>query len=155
MPKRALFFLFLLRIFLGLFWIDHGMEKIADRWLTTNKLKPRLMRDLPTASEAPKVYLKNFAIPASGVLRYLITFGEIAVGLALLVGFWLKPAGWGAAFMLVNFKFAGSRLDSIAILGDAYFFPILLATLFVAYYNWDKTWTIKQTLPILDRYEVK
>ncbi|UCH62762.1 MAG: DoxX family protein [Fidelibacterota bacterium] len=152
--KRALILLLFLRLALGLFWIDHGLDKATGGWLTENKLKTHLTKTSLTATGAPKVYLKHFAIPVSGVLRYLVTLGELAVGLALLAGFWMKPASWGAVFMVLNFKFAGGSFQNLDFIGDAYLFPLLVATLAAAYIEAPKEWSIRRFIPTLDRYEV-
>ena len=152
--KRALFLLLFLRLTLALFWIDHGLDKTTGGWLTENHLKIHLTKTRLTATGAPKTYLKQFAIPGSSVLRYLVTLGELAVGLALLAGFWMKPASWGAAFMVLNFKFADGSFQNLHFLGDAYLFPLLLATLAAAYIEVHKEWTVRRFIPALDRYEV-
>ncbi|UCD38359.1 MAG: DoxX family protein [Fidelibacterota bacterium] len=152
--KVMLILILLLRLSLGLFWIDHGIDKVNSGWLTENKLKLRLVKANITASGATKSYLKHFAIPASGVLRYFVTFGELAVGLAFLAGFWMKPAAWGAVFMVLNFKFADSRLWSLEVFGDAYVFPLLLAGLAVAYFAFGAEWTVRRFLPALERYDL-
>lgn len=152
--KRALILLLFLRLALGLFWIDHGLDKTTDGWLSGSQLKIHLTKISLTATGAQKAYLKQFAIPASSVLRYLVTLGELAVGLALLAGFWMKPASWGAAFMVLNFKFAEGSFQNLGFLGDAYLFPLLLATLAAAYVEVRKEWSVRRFIPALDRYEV-
>ena len=155
MPTRnALIFLLLLRLFLGLFWLDHGWDKASDGWLQENKLEVRLERSLNSAEGWVKSYLERFAIPASNVLRYLVTGGELAVGLAFLAGFWMKPASWGAVIMVLNFKFADGRLGLLGSLSDPYLYPLLLATLTVAHLNLRTDWTVKRLLPALAKYDL-
>jgi uncharacterized membrane protein YphA (DoxX/SURF4 family) len=152
--KRTVIIMLLLRVALGLFWVDHTIDKMSNGWMTENKLKARLVKTSVTATGMQKAYLKHFAVPASGVLRYFVIFGELAVGLAFLVGFWMKPAAWGAIFMVLNFKFADGRLISWGSFGDPSLFPLLLTTYLLAYIGLDKRWTVKRFIPALDRYEV-
>ncbi|MEE9162973.1 MAG: DoxX family protein [Candidatus Neomarinimicrobiota bacterium] len=152
--KRTLLLALLLRVSLGLFWLDHGWDKLSGGWLTENMLAARMERSNTDADGAVKVYLERFAIPASGVLRFIVTAGELAVGVAFLAGFWMKPASWGAVFMVLNFKFADGRLGLLGSLGDAYLYPLLLAALTVAYLDLGREWTIKRALPRLKAYDI-
>ncbi len=155
MPTRnALIFLLLLRLSLALFWLDHGWGKASDGWLQENKLEVRLERSHESAEGWVKSYLESFALPASNLLRYLVVGGELAVGLAFLAGFWMKPASWGAVIMVLNFKFADGRLGLLGSLGDAYLYPLLLAALTVAYLNLRTDWTVKRLLPALAKYDL-
>lgn len=152
--KHTLLLALLLRVSLGLFWVDHGSDKVSSGWLTENKLAPRMERSNAEAEGVVKAYLERFAIPASGVLRFIVPAGELAVGLAFLAGFWMKPASWGAVFMVFNFKFADGRLGLLGALGDAYLYPLLLAALTVAYLDLGGAWTIKRALPRLKAYDI-
>ncbi|UCH10372.1 MAG: DoxX family protein [Fidelibacterota bacterium] len=154
MTRQTIVIMVLLRVALGSFWMDHGIDKMSDGWITDDQLKARLVRSSVTATGLQKAYLEHFAVPASGALRYLVMFGELAIGLAFLAGFWMKPAAWGAGFMVLNFKFADGRLLDLNILGDPSFFPLLLTTLLIAYINFDRSWTLRRFFPILDRYDV-
>ena len=152
--RHALIIALLLRLFLGLFWVDHGWGKVSVGWLSENKLVARLERSNTDAQGVTKAYLERFAIPASGILRILVPLGELAVGLAFLAGFWMKPASWGAVFMVFNFKFADGDLGLLGAFGDPYLFPLVLATLLSAYLALGKGWTVKRWLPALDRFDV-
>lgn len=154
LARRVVILLFVLRLVLGLFWMDHGLDKVSGGWLTQDVLKPRLERNLPKAAGLQKVFLEHFAVPASGALHYLVTLGEIAIGISFLVGFWMKPASWGAILMVLSFKLADGRFQSLDVFGDAYLFPLLLAILVVAYATWERKWTIRRFTPIFDRFEI-
>ncbi len=152
--RGTLIILLALRLFVGLFWLEHGLNKISSGWLLENKLKPRLVLKSISAHGVRGAYLDNFAVPASRGLGILVALGELAAGIALLTGFWMKPAAWGAVFLVLNIKFAYGDLITLKILGSTSFFPLLLGTLAAGYIDTGKQWTIKRVVPVLERFEV-
>ncbi len=152
--RRTLIILLALRLFVGLFWLEHGLSKISAGWLSENKLKPRLVQKSLLAHGVRGTYLDNFAVPASRGLGILVALGELAVGIALLTGFWMKPATWGAIFIVLNIKFAFGDLITLKIFSSTSFFPLLLGTLAAGYIDTGKQWTIKRFAPVLERFEV-
>ena len=53
-------------------------------------------------------FLQNVVIPAAPAFAYLITFGELAIGLGLLVGCLTGIAAFFGLFMNLNFLLAGA-----------------------------------------------
>lgn len=53
-------------------------------------------------------FLNNVAIPHPVLFSYLITFGELAVGIGLILGVFTGIAAFFGAFMNLNFLFAGT-----------------------------------------------
>lgn len=152
--RQTLIIVLALRLFVGLFWLDHGLGKISDGWLTGNSLKPRLVKKSLLAEQPRRTYLNQFAIPASRVLGVLVALGETAVGVALIFGYWMKPAAWGTLFLVVNIKFAYGGLFSWDLFGSSTFFPLLTATWAAAYLQSGREWTIKRFVPALNRFEI-
>ncbi len=153
-PRHTWIIILALRLFVGLFWLDHGLEKINDGWLTKNALKPRLVKKSLLAEQPRRTYLNEFAITASRVLGVLVALGETAVGVALICGFWMKPAAWGALFLVLNIRFAYGGLFSWDLFGSSTFFPLLTATWAAAYLQSGRDWTIKKFVPALNRFEI-
>lgn len=153
--RPTLIILLALRLFVGLFWLENGLNKISAGWLSENKLKPRLVQKNLLAHGIRGAYLDNFAVPASRGLGILVAVGELAVGIALLTGFWMRLAAWGAIFLVLNIKFAFGDLITLKILSSPSFFPLLLGTLAAAYIDTGKQWTIKRFAPVLERFEVR
>ncbi len=139
---------------MGLFWTDHGVGKINSGWLSAEKLKPQLVAKSLGATGIRKFYLKNFALPASPLLRYLVALGETAIGVSLLLGFLMKPAAWSAVLLVVNIKFAFGDLARPDIIGSATFLPLVLGTLLSAYAGTSDNWTIKRFIPVLKQYDL-
>ncbi|MCH8838958.1 MAG: hypothetical protein IIA60_14385, partial [Candidatus Marinimicrobia bacterium] len=63
--RRTLVILLALRLFVGLFWLEHGIQKISAGWLVGDTLKPRLVQKSVSAQGAPEVYLDHFSMPNS------------------------------------------------------------------------------------------
>ncbi len=153
MTDRIIAIVIIARILLGLFWLDHGLGKLESGWLTENKLSIRLTGNSLKAPSYVKPYIKHVLQPAAPVIQRLVLFGEIAVGLAFVVGFWTKPATWGAIFMVFNFKFVDGRLLSWAAFGDGTLFPLLVAMVLATYLSADNKGSIMTFIPFLKRYE--
>ena len=116
--------LVVVRIALGAFFLFEGIGKIgwfADSDLLTETLKGWL-------SEAPslsRAYLENVAIPAAPVFARLVPLGELAAGIALLLGFRTRLAAVLALLMVLNFHFASGALFRYGFLTNAYALPVL------------------------------
>ncbi len=52
--------------------------------------------------------IKNVFIPSAGVLTYMVAYGEVLVGLALIFGLFTRFAAFWAAFLNLMFLLAGS-----------------------------------------------
>ena len=72
-------------------------------------------------------FVKNVALPNAGLFSFMVKYGEVLVGLALIVGFATIFAAAMGMFMNLNFLFAGSTstntqlvvLEGIIIFGGA------------------------------------
>jgi len=124
--------LVVVRIALGVFFLFEGIGKIGwftDSELLTGELKGWL-------SEGPSLsqwYLESVAIPAAPLFARLVPLGELAAGIALLLGFRTRLAAVLAFLMVLNFHFASGALFRYAFLTNGYALPVLggLAGLFV------------------------
>ena len=67
-----------------------------------------------TGGEHPQVtgwyagFLENVVIPNAALFSYLVTFGEILVGLGLIAGLFTGIAAFFGGFMNASFLFAGT-----------------------------------------------
>jgi len=69
-------------------------------------------------------FLQNVVIPNAGVFAYLITFGEVLVGIALILGLLTGVASFFGVFMNLNYLLAGT-VSTNPILGFLAIFLIL------------------------------
>ena len=110
----------IIRVYLGVLWLLAGWGKIMDPsgvWVGSKAgaavagFAQGAMAQ--TAGEHPQVtgwyagFLKNVVIPNAAVFSYMVTFGEILVGLALILGVFTGVAAFFGGFMNASFIFAG------------------------------------------------
>ena len=122
----------LLAVMLGVFFIGMSSSKIA--WLTDSGilLNKFQMIFLPKAPPIVRWYLETVCIPGTPLFARLVPLGEIATGLALILGFWTRMAAIVALLMVLNFHFATSAFWSIDFLRDGTGLPVLGGLLAVA-----------------------
>jgi uncharacterized membrane protein YphA (DoxX/SURF4 family) len=122
----------LLAVMLGIFFIGMSSSKIA--WLTDSGilLNKFQMIFLPKAPPIVRWYLETVCIPGTPLFARLVPLGEMATGLALILGFWTRMAAIVALLMVLNFHFATSAFWSIDFLRDGTGLPVLGGLLAVA-----------------------
>ncbi len=81
-------------------------------------------------------FLQNVVIPWAGFWSYLVTFGEVAVGLGLILGILTGIAAFFGVFMNMNFLLAGAVSINPIIGGLAMF--LILAWRVAGYYGVDR-----------------
>lgn len=110
---------FFLRIYIGLQWIQAGYEKITSSAWVGGKagiaLQGFLLGALKKSSgDHPDVsgwyasLLHTYVLPHAAVFSYLVSFGEILVGITLVLGLFTGIAAFFGAFMNMNYLFAGT-----------------------------------------------
>ncbi|MDL2343568.1 DoxX family membrane protein [Deinococcus sp. MIMF12] len=109
----------LLRVYVGWQWLQAGWHKVTDpAWVgpqagtaVTGFLQGALAK---TTGERPSVsgwygsFIENFALPNATLFSYLVAFGEVAVGIALVLGLLTGVAAFFGGLMNANFLFAGT-----------------------------------------------
>jgi uncharacterized membrane protein YphA (DoxX/SURF4 family) len=122
----------LLAVLLGVFFIGMCSSKIA--WLTNSGILQQKfeMIFLPKAPPIVRWYLETVCIPGAPLFARLVPLGELAAGLALILGFWTRMAAIAAFLMVLNFHFATSAFWSIDFLRDGTGLPVLGGLLAIA-----------------------
>ncbi len=109
----------IIRLYVGYEWLVAGMAKINNpAWFgptaggaITGFVKGALAK---TAGEHPDVqawyaaFLQNVVLPNAQFWSYLVTIGEILVGIALILGIFTGIAAFFGSFMNVNYLLAGT-----------------------------------------------
>ncbi len=109
----------IVRVYLGYTWFMAGWSKFHNpKWIgdeagtaITGFLHSALLK---TSGEHPDVsgwyayFIEHVVLPHTTLLSYLVTYGEILVGIALILGFLVGISAFFGAFMNFNFLFAGS-----------------------------------------------
>jgi thiosulfate dehydrogenase [quinone] large subunit len=99
----------LLRTLFGIFWLAAAYNKISKDWLSTDILKEiylERLTELPPDAFAV-LYLQHFAIPMYKLIAWVISFGELYVGIGLLLGLTTRWAAGVSLFILVNLAIGG------------------------------------------------
>jgi uncharacterized membrane protein YphA (DoxX/SURF4 family) len=113
-----------LSLFLGLFFLFMGLDKLA--WLSDAGLLARSLNEwLGTSPAASQWYLRTIAIPGAPVFAPLVVAGELGTGAALILGFKPRIAALAGLFMVLNFHFAMGVLLQYSYLWNGYGPPVL------------------------------
>lgn len=108
-----------LRVYLGWLWLHAGYEKLNNpAWVGDNAgaamtgfVKGALAKTVgahPDVSMWYAWFLENAVVPYIEIWSYVITFGELFVGLGLIFGLFTYLAAFFGGFMNYNFLFAGT-----------------------------------------------
>ena len=109
----------IVRLYVGWQWLAAAFEKLQSPvWVGGQAgvaiqgfLQAALQK---TAGAHPDVsgwygwFIQNIALPHAAVFSYLVTYGELAVGIALMVGVFTGIAAFFGTFMNLNYLFAGT-----------------------------------------------
>jgi thiosulfate dehydrogenase [quinone] large subunit len=108
----------IIRLYLGYAWIKAGWKKVnADAWVGDNAGKAVegfIKGALAKAEEGKDVtgwygaFLENVALPNAKAFSYLVAYGELLVGIGLIVGLLTGVAAFFGSIMNVSFLFAGT-----------------------------------------------
>lgn len=109
----------LVRVYVGWAWLTAGWGKVTSpMWVGPKAgaaITGFLTRSLTkTTGEHPDVsgwyadFIKTVALPNSEIFSYMVAFGELFVGIALILGIFTGVAAFFGAFMNVNYLFAGT-----------------------------------------------
>ncbi|MDM5189216.1 DoxX family membrane protein [Bacillus sp. DX4.1] len=110
--KRALFILLPLRLYLGYTWLSAGIGKLfGQSFDASGFLKGAIAKaggDHPAVQGWWADFLQNFALPNADLFSFLVQWGEILVGLGLLLGGLTKTAAFFGIAMNAAFLLSGT-----------------------------------------------
>ncbi|MDF2723320.1 MAG: putative rane protein [Paenibacillus sp.] len=108
----------IVRLYVGYSWITSGWKKVTSASWTGDQAGTALegfLKGAITKAEAGKDvtswyghYLENVVLPHAKVFSYIVSFGELLVGLGLIVGLLTGIAAFFGTIMNVSFLFAGT-----------------------------------------------
>ena len=94
----------LLRVYTGIFFLYYGWSKISN-----DKFADGVAGFLGSQENTFGFYrpfVDSVVIPNKGLFAVLVTFGELALGIALILGLATRYAAFAGAFLVANFWFA-------------------------------------------------
>ncbi|MBI4096482.1 MAG: DoxX family membrane protein [Candidatus Levybacteria bacterium] len=153
--KRVSWLWFVIRIYVGWQWLVAGWEKVINPVWVGDKAGAAITGFLngalaKTAGAHPSVagwyadFIKAVALPNAEVFSYLVSFGELFVGIALILGAFTGLAAFFGAFMNFNYLFAGTVSTNPTLLFFQIF--IILAWKTAGWYGLDR-----YILPLADK----
>lgn len=109
----------LVRVYLGYLWLSSGIEKlIGGGWVGQGAggavggfaqgALQQVGGEHPQVTQWYARFLEGVVIPNATLFSYVVVFGEILVGLGLIVGLFTGIAAFFGAFMNAGFLFAGT-----------------------------------------------
>jgi uncharacterized membrane protein YphA (DoxX/SURF4 family) len=122
----------ILRIFLGVFFIFEGLNKL--RWFVDSSILLAQFQDWHD-SVAPisiSAHYLDRVMPFAAFFARLVPIGEISCGIAMIVGVWTSLAAFVAFFMVLNFAVASGYIFKYSYLTNGYGLPVLGGTLALA-----------------------
>ena len=134
----------ILRIMLGVFFVFEGLGKL--RWFVDASILAGRLADWNQAAAAGSIagwYLSRIAIPGVSIFARLVPFGELAGGLALIVGFWTPLVAFLAFIMVLNIHIASNAIFRYSFLTNGYGLPVLGGTLALAIGGTRLRWSIR------------
>jgi thiosulfate dehydrogenase [quinone] large subunit len=116
---KAAWLWLVVRVYVGYEWFMAGYEKVKNpAWVGPHAggaVKGFLLGALQKASGAhPDVsgwyasFIQRFAIPHAMLFSHLVAYGELLVGVALILGIFTGIAAFFGTFMNLNYLFAGT-----------------------------------------------
>jgi thiosulfate dehydrogenase [quinone] large subunit len=116
---RFAWFWLLVRLYIGYEWLAAGIGKATNpAWIGSEAgtaIKGFLAGALEkTGGAHPDVsgwyafFVENMALPHPVVFSYLVTYGEIIIGAALILGIFTGIAAFFGSFLNLNFLLAGA-----------------------------------------------
>jgi thiosulfate dehydrogenase [quinone] large subunit len=158
---RMAWFWLIVRLYVGYQWLVAGFDKltgysldfgsfgkhVGDSWIFVSNPGTGLAGFVKgamaqTSGAHPAVqgwyawFLQYFVQPYTGFWSYVVTFGELAVGIGLIIGMLTGIAAFFGVFMNMNFLLAGAVSINPIIGGLAIF--LILAWRIAGYYGVDR-----------------
>ncbi len=143
----------ILRVYVGWQWLEAGLGKIQSPVWTGSKAGVAITGFVngalaKTAGEHPDVqgwyawFLQNVVLPQPAFWSYLVSWGEVLVGIALILGLFTGIAAFFGSFMNMSYLLAGTvSVNPVLLMGAGL---ILLAWKTAGWWGLDR-WA----LPIL------
>jgi thiosulfate dehydrogenase [quinone] large subunit len=137
----------IVRVYVGWQWLEAGWAKVTGTGWTDGSSGAALKGFLAgamqkTAGAHPDVqgwyahFLQNFVIPHAGFFAQLVAYGELFVGIGLILGIFTGIAAFFGSFMNMNYLLAGTvSINPILFLLELF---LILAWRIAGWYGLDR-----------------
>jgi thiosulfate dehydrogenase [quinone] large subunit len=111
----------IIRVYVGWQWLHAGWEKISADEAFDSKgfltgAVAKSTGDHPAVQGWWATFLDNVAIPNSGIFSFLVSWGELLVGIGLIIGCFTTFAALMGVIMNFAFLFSGSTSTNTQLL---------------------------------------
>jgi thiosulfate dehydrogenase [quinone] large subunit len=120
----------LLRVYSGVFFLYHGVGKIRHDDFAA-ALSNFLTGKLDSSFSFYRAFIESVVLPNKEIFSSLVSWGELTIGLALIVGLATRYAAFFGAFMVLNFWFAKGVSVFAGTNHDIVWFVILIVLGFI------------------------
>jgi thiosulfate dehydrogenase (quinone) large subunit len=99
------------RVYLGYAWLTSGIGKVTGGFEVSGFLNGAIGKAEgahPAVQGWWAVFLEQFALPNHELFAFLVMWGEVLVGLALILGLFTNLAAFGGILMNFAFLFSGT-----------------------------------------------
>lgn len=120
----------LLRVYTGVFFAYHGISKVRhDDY--PSAVEGFATRNLEASFSFYRPFIESVVLPNKEIFAALVAYGELAMGLALILGLATRYAAFIGAFMVLNFWFAKGLGIFAGANHDIVWFVILIVLGFI------------------------
>lgn len=96
--------IFVVRVFAGVFFANAGIAKIGRDF--AESMSRFLSANLDESFSFYRPFIESVVLPNRGIFAALVAWGELAMGIALILGLATRYAAFAGALMVANFWFA-------------------------------------------------
>lgn len=137
----------IIRLYVGWQWLAAGWEKLGNPVWTGSHAGTAVSGFLngalqktggthPDVSGWYAAFINHFALPHAAGFSYLVTYGEIIIGVLLILGLFTGIAAFFGTFMNLNYLFAGTvSINPLLLLLQLF---LILAWRVAGWYGLDK-----------------
>lgn len=104
-------FLAIIRVYVGYQWITAGFGKVTGGFDASGFIQGAIANaggENPTVQAWWGAFLETFALPNAGMFSFMVAWGEVLVGIALIVGIFTNFAALMGITMNFAFLFSGT-----------------------------------------------
>lgn len=112
------FWLALLRIYAGAFWLMHGVPKFTqsqDFMPPTGMMMQFVNNAVQHTSGPYQTFLTNVVLPNASLFAELVRLGEVVTGCLLLLGFFTRLGGFIGVLLALNYLSAKGGLAHLSV----------------------------------------
>jgi thiosulfate dehydrogenase (quinone) large subunit len=101
-----------LRVYLGLVWFTYGKSKLEPNWAGgTREFLSAVTDAASSTTGAFKTFLTSVVVPHQNIFAELVAYGELLVGIALILGLLTKVGAFGGAFLSLTYFFETGKFE--------------------------------------------